>query len=81
MYRRSTTPLRRLSVPAIAASILATTLYTPLALAQLEEVIVTAQLTDQSRQDVPVAVTAFTGDDPPEVFEDAPCECPDTDFS
>ncbi len=50
----------------LVAGLLATVLITPLAMAQddmvLEEIIVTAQRREQSLQEVPVAVTAFTGE-------------------
>ena len=62
MHQGSTNPRMRLFVPAIVAGILTTTFYTPLVLAQIEEVIVTAQRTEESVQDVPIAVTALTGD-------------------
>jgi len=62
MSQGSTRPLSRLYLPAIIAGILTTTFYTPLVSAQIEEVIVTAQRTEESIQDVPIAVTALTGD-------------------
>ena len=50
----------------LVAGLLATVMITPMALAQddrvLEEIIVTAQRREQSLQEVPVAVTAFTGE-------------------
>ncbi len=61
MSQGSTRPLSRLYLPAIIAGILTTTFYTPLVSAQIEEVIVTAQRTEESIQDVPIAVTALTG--------------------
>ncbi len=48
-------------LPTVAAGILTTLLHTPLVSAQIEEVIVTAQRTEESIQDVPIAVTALTG--------------------
>ncbi|MDA0890901.1 MAG: hypothetical protein O3C15_01115 [Proteobacteria bacterium] len=49
---------RRLLVAAISASLLPTL---P-AYAQLEEVIVTAQKREQSLQDVPISITAISGE-------------------
>ena len=50
----------------LVTGLLATVVITPLAMAQddmvLEEIIVTAQRREQSLQEVPVAVTAFTGE-------------------
>jgi outer membrane receptor protein involved in Fe transport len=60
---------RWLVVPAIVLGFLSTAFYTPLlsaAASPIEEVIVTAQRTEESVQDVPIAVTALTG----EILED-----------
>ena len=62
MSRGTINPRMRLYVPAIIGGLLTTLFYTPLVSAQIEEVIVTAQRTEQSIQDVPIAVTALTGD-------------------
>ena len=47
---------------AVAAATLSTMMCPSLSYAQLEEVIVTAQKRSESLQDVPIAVTAFSGD-------------------
>ncbi len=60
---------RKLLMTSAVASALGSVAYMPLALAQsgesfvLEEVMVTAQRRTQSLQDVPISVTAFSGDD------------------
>jgi outer membrane receptor protein involved in Fe transport len=45
------------------ASVAAVLAWSSLAAAQLEEVVVTAQKRDQNLQEIPLAVSAFSGDD------------------
>ena len=62
MSKGPTEPRTRLSVLALGASILTSIFYAPMVSAQIEEVIVTAQRTEESLQEVPIAVTAITGE-------------------
>lgn len=55
-------PYRHLLATALSTAFLAGTPATSLADGLLEEVVVTAQKRTQNLQDVPVAVTAFTGE-------------------
>ena len=47
--------------PLLATAVFSSTLFTP-AFAEIEEIVVQARKTQENLQDVPVAVTAFTGD-------------------
>lgn len=62
MYRGLSEPRSRLCAAALTATIVTTTCFTPFVSAQVEEVIVTAQRTEESLQEVPIAVTAITGE-------------------
>ena len=63
--------MKRITAPrlAITAAIAAATIATPPAMAQLEEIIVTAQKREQSLLDVPLSVTTLSGERFSAIFE------------